>query len=347
MRKHTIERNIRKHLKATTDDQVFVGLDVHKRSIHVAIRINGILVATFVIPASLWAVISILEGIRDGIRRIVYEAGPTGFGLARALRKEGLPIEVVAPGKTPRPTNQGNKSDRLDCRHLAEYAEKDLLRPIVIPTEQQEADRHITRVRDQLIKKQRRTKQQIKSLLLQYGIEEPAGLSHWTQTALMTLRTLKLGTQIKMSLEILLDELEFLLRQVKQVEKYLKELSQTKRHQEAYSRLHTHPGVGDITAMKFVTGGYEPHRFSTPPQVVSYLGLAPGFARVVKHDEKGGYKNRGVERCVRCWLKPAGAGGIWIDGQQRCMRNWCTIPVTQKRPLWGLHGTWQLTCGAC
>jgi len=68
---------------------------------------------------------------------IVYEAGPTGYSLARQLQKASLPIKVVAPSKTPRHPARDSKTDRLDCRTLAKYAAKGLLRQIGIPTKQQ------------------------------------------------------------------------------------------------------------------------------------------------------------------------------------------------------------------
>ena len=112
------------------NDRIFVGLDVHKLSVHVAVRINGELHGTAVLPAKPKTVVSFLKPYQAGIRKIVYEAGPTGYGLVRALLKAGFPTAVVAPSKIPRPAVQGAKSDQLDCRKLAEFVEKDLLREV-------------------------------------------------------------------------------------------------------------------------------------------------------------------------------------------------------------------------
>lgn len=183
---------------------------------------------------------------------------------------------MVAPGKTPQPANKGNKSDRLDCRILAKYAEKGILAPIVVPTEQEEADRHIVRVRDQLMKKQRRVKHQIKSLLLQFSIKEPAGLKNWT---IASVAALKLMGPIKLSLGILVDELNFLKQQLEK--------------KEANERLQTHPGVGEVTAMKFLAEIYQPGRFRKPEQVTSYLGLAPKVSQSGETRKEGGIQKSG------------------------------------------------------
>jgi len=67
---------------------------------------------------------------------VVYEAGPTGYSLARTIKAAGLPVGVVAPSKTPRQAAPDSKTDSLDARKLAEYAAKGLLRHIAIPTKQ-------------------------------------------------------------------------------------------------------------------------------------------------------------------------------------------------------------------
>ena len=118
------------------------------------------------------------------------EAGPTGFGLVRRLRGAGLKAEVIAPSKIPTMPGPEAKSDRLDCGKLAVFAQKGLLRPVRVPDEQEEADRQVMRLREQLARKLRVIQQQIKALLLQHGIAEPAGLTHWTAASVDALRQL-------------------------------------------------------------------------------------------------------------------------------------------------------------
>jgi hypothetical protein len=137
------------------NDRIYVGLDVHKHSVHAAVRINGELYGTAVLPALPKKVLAFLKPYQDGIRKVVYEAGPTGYGLVRVLLKAGIPTAIVAPSKIPRPAVQGAKSDQLDCRKLAEFAEKDLLREVAVPTVQEEEDRQLQRIRDGLVDRRR------------------------------------------------------------------------------------------------------------------------------------------------------------------------------------------------
>ncbi len=162
-----------KMLILTNEDNVYVGLDVHKKSISVAIWCNDRIDITFSMPADYARLARKLEPLRKALRLVVYEAGPTGFGLARHLQKAGFPVQVIAPANTPRPSKRRSKTDSLDCSTLAEYAAKGLLHPVALPTEQEEADRQLIRLRDQFIGKRRRVRQQIKSFLLQNSIPEP------------------------------------------------------------------------------------------------------------------------------------------------------------------------------
>lgn len=264
-----------KRLVGTAERCVYIGLDVHKATIHAALRRAGMEVKTWVMPSQPAAVVALLERFGAVLAKIVYEGGPTGFGLARALRAAGLPTEVVAPGKTPRPANPGSKSDRLDCRQLAEFAEKGLLKVVAVPTETEDQDRQVVRLRAQVVKKFARVKQQIKSLLLYHGIAEPQGLANWKLRAVVALRSLEVLPGVRLSLDRLLDEFDHLRNQLKQVEREMWRLAQQERHRDRQRRLRTHPGVGWKTAMTFLTEVYRPERFAQAEELTSYVGLAP------------------------------------------------------------------------
>lgn len=264
-----------KTLALGKEDRLVVAMDVHKKTVHAALRRNGQEVSAWVMPMRIETVVASLKPMKPALKKVVYEAGPTGYGLARALKQAGLPVEVIAPGKTPQPANPGSKTDRLDCRRLAEYAEKGLLKAVAIPTEQEEADRQVVRLRDQLVVKQRRVKQQIKSLLLQQGLAEPAGLAHWSGAGIAALKAMALTHQIRLALEVLVEELERLMAARQRVERQMEWLSKQKRHSEDHRRLRTHPGVGPVTAMTFLTEVYQANRFARAEELTSYVGLAP------------------------------------------------------------------------
>jgi transposase len=256
-------------------DQVYVGLDVHKRSIYAAVRVNGIEVGIKSLPADREVVKRFLEKYQLGLRKVVYEAGPTGYGLARRLKDVGILVEVVAPGKVPRSAVEGTKSDRLDCRKLAEYAEKGLLKPVAIPTVEEEAYRQVLRLRSSLVEKRRRVKQQIKSFLLQYGFEEPEGLNHWSRKAMNALGDLELHPALRFTLDHFLEELSHLEEQLGKVKGQIKEQYSSKAYEKKAKILRSHPGVGEVTAAQMLAEVYQPERFENAKQVAAYVGLAP------------------------------------------------------------------------
>ena len=102
-----------KSVNLTADDDLYIGIDTHKKPFHVALWLNDAPAIDFVTTAHIAKLIEILDKLRPAIKRIVYEAGPTGYALARALQKAHLPVNVVAPSKTPRKPAGDSKTDSL------------------------------------------------------------------------------------------------------------------------------------------------------------------------------------------------------------------------------------------
>ena len=157
-------------INLTEDDDLYIGIDVHKLNYHVALHLNGTHAIDYITPADNAKLCKSFKKLAPAIKNIVYEAGPTGYSLARQLQQHSLPIQVIAPSKTPQCSARDSKTDRLDGRKLAAYAAKNLLRPIAIPTRDQEATRQRPRLRTHFVYKLKQTKLQIKSFLLQHGI---------------------------------------------------------------------------------------------------------------------------------------------------------------------------------
>jgi len=263
------------NINLTVDDEVYVGIDVHKVKCHIAIWLNEAIALTFVTPSDNVAIARMLHNLKPGLKKIVYEAGPTGFSLARALKLALLPVAVIAPSKTLRPAAVNSKSDRLDCRKLAEFAAKDLLTEVAIPTEQEEADRQVVRLRNQLKGKLVRIKQQIKSFLLQHNISYPIGLDRWTLKSVAKLKRLRLCPQKRFALNMLIDQLEYFQKQIKEVEAQLRKIFKEKHHVRQMKILESHPGIGPITARQYRSEVFSPERFKKSTQLTRYLGLCP------------------------------------------------------------------------
>src|SRR4051794_33677257 len=296
-RKLTVVRKPNEPIRLEAGEAVHAGVDVHKASYSVALFSDGRgLIATWVQPARPEVLIERLRPLRGGTAQVVYEAGPTGFGLARRLRSEGYTAQVIAPSKLLAPVGPEAKCDRLDCRRLAQLSAKGLLHPVRIPTEQEEADRQVLRLRDQLVRKTRSVQSQIKGFLLQHGIAEPAGLGHWSKVSVAALRGLALLPELRFCLDLLLDELAHAQEQVRRVTVRLKELAGADRHREATAVLCSVPGVGVLTAAAFRLELPEPQRFDHEGQVARMAGLAPQVRQSGETRREGGLLKSGNAR---------------------------------------------------
>jgi transposase len=266
-----------KEIRFDEGEAVHVGIDVHKKDyrLNVWSEMRGKPLAQWVQPALPELVIARLTPYKERIDRIVYEAGPTGYALARALQKAGFPAEVIAPSRTPKSTCREAKSDRLDSRKLAMYSAKGLLQPVRVPTEEEEGDRQVVRARETIKKKVRRVKQQIKSFLLQHGIAQPEGLENWSLRSVAAVRELALSRQLRFSLDLLLGDLDHFSAQQKKADSAVRSLSRTERHRAKAQAMQTLPGVGVLTALTIRTELIAPERFTNGRQVTAMQGLAP------------------------------------------------------------------------
>lgn len=150
----------------------FIGLDVHKDSIDIAIadakearhygRVGG----------DAASVDRAVKRLRAAHKRamFVYEAGPCGFWLYRRLRAQGLACMVVSPSMTPRNAADRVKTDRRDALKLARLARAGELEPIYVPDARDEAIRDLVRAREDAVCMQRQARQRLQALQALRGI---------------------------------------------------------------------------------------------------------------------------------------------------------------------------------
>jgi len=126
----------------------FAGLDVHARkTAAAAVQLGSGEVWKAQLPGSSIAAIEWLQSL-PGPVRAVYEAGPTGFELARAARAAGVEVMVCAPGAIPRQPGDRIKTDTRDALKLARLHAAGQLRPVVVPAPELEALRDLVRARE-------------------------------------------------------------------------------------------------------------------------------------------------------------------------------------------------------
>ena len=264
------------------EEKIYVGCDVHSGSYAVALwsPLRGEWICEWSQAADNQALIKKLEPLRAHIARVVYEAGPTGFGLARALLAAGFAVEVIAASHTPRAGVEPDKSDRRDARQLAQFASQPgMLRPVYIPSELEEQDRQVFRIREQHKTQLAQTKQRLKGLLLFHGIKAPEGLKHWSKAGLAELRAMELSEPLRWSVDDLLLTLEAARKAVMGANRKLQQMAKSERYKERVERLRTVPGVGLIVSMGFLLELLDPERFEGRRGLSRFLGLCPKVGR--------------------------------------------------------------------
>ena len=141
-----------------SNTMTFVGLDVHKDSIVVAVAEEGRSPARAVatVPFEFNALRKVLERLGPkAALRCCYEAGPTGYGLARAVQRRGWACDVIAPSLIPKKPGERIKTDRRDAAKLATNLRAGELVAVAIPDEACEAIRDLERARDDAVKAER------------------------------------------------------------------------------------------------------------------------------------------------------------------------------------------------
>lgn len=146
----------------------FVGLDVHARSV-----VAGLIdeatgeVRTMRAPHATDALVGWL-GALAGPVRTTYEAGPTGYGLARALERAGIECLVAAPSLIPRASGDRLKNDRRDAERLARLLRAGELVGVAVPAIADEGARDLVRAREDARADLMRARHRLSKMLLRY-----------------------------------------------------------------------------------------------------------------------------------------------------------------------------------
>lgn len=264
----------RRELGGTED--IFVGVDLHRRRWHVTIRTVDVELFSGSIEGN-WESLRRLLGRYRGHRiQVVYEAGYFGFWLYDRLVEYGVDCIVTPPSLVPQEYGNRVKTDRRDSRKLARLLAKGMLKRVWVPSEEERFHRQVTRRRRQLIGDRRRTQSRIKAELRFHGIDlgEPKG--PWSRVYFENLRRIRFGNYwMQESFNRLLEEYEFLCAQIKKQTRLVKELAETELYRDRVKILRSVPGIGLIVAMELLVELQDVSRFRRAEQLAAYVGLTP------------------------------------------------------------------------
>lgn len=256
----------------TDSTRTMVGLDVHKTSVRVAAVRGQRLVGEVTLPHD--EVLVERELRRLGAGLCCYEAGPTGFGLARHLRGAGIGCEVVAPSLIPVRPGDRVKTDRRDARQLAQLLAGGLLQFVWVPSIEVEALRDLVRAREDVRADRMRARQRLGSFLLRHGQLMPT-------TTWGVIRRQWLGRQTfearwqQAAFDDYLLALDLADRRIERLHEEMSVAAAQGPYRDLVARLRCLRGVDTLTALGLVAEIGEFTRFASAQALMSYVGLVP------------------------------------------------------------------------
>ena len=264
--------------------KAYLGIDAHKENNLIAIALAGRADPEVYgkAPADLDAFVRVLRRVlaKYGLEKeevaICYEAGPTGFVLARRLRSLGFECEVVAPSKIPKAAGDRVKTDRRDARKLARMFRAGDLVFVNVPDVADEVIRDVCRGRTDAAEVRGRARQQLGALLLRNGYRY-GGKSPWTEAHMRYLRELMLPEPAqKFVLEEYLQRVDASVAQVERIEQQMTQLLPTWQRRKFVDALQGFRGFQLVAAMTLGSELGNLLRFDHPRRLMAYIGLVPG-----------------------------------------------------------------------
>ena len=243
----------------------------------------------------------------------VYESGPTGFGLARALRSAGIGCIVAATSKLAYPKDR-DKRDSKDAQWLARQLLAGTVREVYVPTEQQESLCRLSKLRAEAALDLRRAKQRLRSFMLVAGIRYTATKRLWTRKFMSWAQSHE--CECPADTFTFREKYAEVVRMGERLERVEGEIARIVGEDPALaakmSRLLCIHGIGKVTAFSLVCEVYDFERFGRGSSFSCYLGLVPsedssGERHSLGRDTRLGNSNlrRLLVEAAGCYSRPA------------------------------------------
>ena len=263
---------------AAARELTYLGLDVHRDTISVAVlRPDHDVPEVERMAHDEPSVRRLLARFADPRRlRACYEAGPTGYELARLLHRMSVRCEVIAPTLIPTAPGDRVKTDSRDCRRLARLHRAGELVAIRIPTVAEEAVRDLCRARADLLADRTRARHRLSKFLLRHGQAWRGGATAWTVAHERWLLTQRFDDPALAATyghyRATLDARD---AQLEAIEADLATWYGRPPFADAVARLAAYRGVTRLGALTLASEVADWRRFATAPQFMGFCGLTP------------------------------------------------------------------------
>ena len=260
----------------------WVGLDVHARSV-LAAMIDGESgeLRSRRLSGNTSEVIEFCSSL-PGPTRVAYEAGPTGYGLARALHAVDIGCVIAAPGKIERSAADKVKTDQRDAERVLRLLMIDALHPVRVLTSEEEALRDVVRAREAIRGDLMRARQRLSKLLLRHDVRYEETASAWTASHRGWLSKLDLGQRgAQITLLEYLGQVDAIVIRRDALEMTISELIVGSPWEQTVARFRCLRGIDTLSAVGLCAEVGDFGRFEKAVQLMSYLGLTRDRKSVV------------------------------------------------------------------
>jgi transposase len=322
-----------------------VGLDVHARSV-VAAAVDASTGEIFGAKLSSDNR-GVLGWVSDlpGPVAVTYEAGPTGFGLARALRAAGIECKVAAPSKLQRPVGDRVKTDARDALHLAKLLHLGEIVEVVVPTVEQEAARDLVRAREDVRGDLMSARHRLSKMLLRQGIVYSGGKA-WTGAHDVWLRRQRFGLSgLRLAYETAYETVVATTDRRDRLDAAIEAMAADSEFTAVVHRLGCLRGVATLTAFGLAVEIGDWHRL-TGRSIGAYLGLVPTESSSADSRSQGGITKTGNGHARRLLVEAAWKHRARYQPSSRGIRARWDLASTKARHRGHagnqrLHARWQ------
>ncbi len=281
-----------------------VGLDVHARTV-VAAALDASTgeIQRAKLSADERGVLGWVSAL-PGPVAVTYEAGPTGFGLARALAAAGVECKVAAPSKLQRPSGDRVKTDARDALHLAKLLHLGEIVEIAVPSVDQEAARDLVRAREDVRGDLMRARHRLSKMLLRQGIVFSGG-KPWTGAHDMWLRKQRFDlTGLQLAYDTAYDTVVATTDRRDRLDTAIEAMAANSEFTPVVHRLGCLRGVATLTAFGLAVEIGDWHRL-TGRTIGAYLGLVPTESSSGGTRRQGGITKTGNGHARRLLVEAA------------------------------------------
>lgn len=284
----------------------WVGLDVHARSTHAAaIDVMTGELSRVRFGPGVEAPLSWLRSL-PGPVKACYEAGPTGFGLYRALTEAGIAVQVIAPGKTPRGPSDRVKTDRKDAELLARQLLAGSLTAVVVPAPEVEAAREMTRAHEVCRQELMRARHRVSKMLLRHGRVYPNSKT-WTAEHRRWLSQQRFPEPPSDAVFAdLLAAVDGVTSRKAAIALAVSQLASDERWRTTVARLRAFRGIDTLSALSIhLELGADWRRFERATALSAWLGLTPSLNQSGESSRQGAITKTGSMLARRLLVESA------------------------------------------